>query len=276
MKHKGYNNVTNGGNASAQKFKTYQGQKLDDELGLNWLSFKYRNYDPAIARFFNVDPLAKEYAYNSPYAFQENKLGLGVELEGLELFERVKNGITQFFTGANDLAKKSVQNSVKAKFENAKTSKPNAVEDNQQKSLMDTSKALGEMGTGIIETAKGSAQVIGTTLENTGDLLTAGGIATGFAPLAVAGEILSTTGTGINVGVDLSDGKSLTNIAIERLPSLVIGGLGKAATKSVIKNSSKIELNDGTTKKLVRILDGKTFVTDKIIIPAVTKEIKNK
>ncbi|WP_123902435.1 hypothetical protein [Epilithonimonas hispanica] len=33
----------------------------------------------------NIDPLAEKYAYNSTYAFQENKMGLGRELEGLEL-----------------------------------------------------------------------------------------------------------------------------------------------------------------------------------------------
>ena len=33
----------------------------------------------------SVDPLAEKYAYNSTYAFQENKMGLGRELEGLEL-----------------------------------------------------------------------------------------------------------------------------------------------------------------------------------------------
>jgi hypothetical protein len=32
-----------------------------------------------------IDPLAEKYAYNSTYAFQENKMGLGRELEGLEL-----------------------------------------------------------------------------------------------------------------------------------------------------------------------------------------------
>ena len=32
----------------------------------------------------SVDPLAEKYPYNSTYAFQENKLGLGRELEGLE------------------------------------------------------------------------------------------------------------------------------------------------------------------------------------------------
>ena len=68
------------------KFKYYyQEQERQDELGLNWDSFKYRNYDYAIGRFMSVDPLAEKYAYNSTYAFQENKLGLGRELEGKEL-----------------------------------------------------------------------------------------------------------------------------------------------------------------------------------------------
>jgi len=63
----------------------YQGQERQDELGLNWDSFKWRNYDSAIGRFISIAPLTEEYAYNSPYAFQENKMGMGRELEGLEL-----------------------------------------------------------------------------------------------------------------------------------------------------------------------------------------------
>ncbi len=41
--------------------------------------------DPTIRRFWHVDPLAEDYVYNSTYAFQENKLGMGIELEGAEL-----------------------------------------------------------------------------------------------------------------------------------------------------------------------------------------------
>ncbi|MCO6174098.1 putative toxin, partial [Flavobacterium sp. NRK F10] len=63
----------------------YQGQERQDELGLNWDSFKWRNYDYAIGRFMSIDPLAEDYTYNSPYAFAENKLGMGRELEGCEL-----------------------------------------------------------------------------------------------------------------------------------------------------------------------------------------------
>jgi RHS repeat-associated protein len=62
----------------------FQGQEHQDELGLNWDSFKWRNHQPDIGRFFNVDPLAEKYYYNSPYAFSENKVVAHVELEGLE------------------------------------------------------------------------------------------------------------------------------------------------------------------------------------------------
>lgn len=65
------------------KYK-YQGQERQDELGLNWDSFKWRNYDYAIGRFMSVDPLAEDYVYNSPYAFAENRVVDGRELEGLE------------------------------------------------------------------------------------------------------------------------------------------------------------------------------------------------
>ncbi|MBT3800842.1 MAG: hypothetical protein HOG05_06810 [Bacteroidetes bacterium] len=65
----------------------FQGQEMDHELkGTgNSVNFKYRMHDPRLGRFFAVDPLSKEFAYNSPYAFCENKLGIGVELEGLEI-----------------------------------------------------------------------------------------------------------------------------------------------------------------------------------------------
>ncbi|SED96141.1 hypothetical protein SAMN04487765_0932 [Tenacibaculum sp. MAR_2010_89] len=86
LKHKGYNNnVSALGNSTAQKNKTFQGQEYHDELGLNVNEFKYRFYDPAYGRFWSIDPLAEDFAYNATYAFAENKLGLGKELEGREL-----------------------------------------------------------------------------------------------------------------------------------------------------------------------------------------------
>ena len=62
----------------------FQGQEHVDDLGLNWDSFKWRNHQPDIGRFFNIDPLAERYVYNSTYAFSENQVVAHRELEGLE------------------------------------------------------------------------------------------------------------------------------------------------------------------------------------------------
>ena len=82
LEHKGYNNVSYG---VKNNLKTYQKQEFTEDLGLNTHEWKYRVSDPAIGRFWQIDPLAEDYMYNSTYAFQENKLGSGVELEGLEV-----------------------------------------------------------------------------------------------------------------------------------------------------------------------------------------------
>jgi RHS repeat-associated protein len=69
------------------KEKTFQGQRFDDELGLNLVQFKWRNHDPQIGRFIEIDPLSDKYEYNSTYAFSENKVIRHVELEGLESWD---------------------------------------------------------------------------------------------------------------------------------------------------------------------------------------------
>ena len=69
------------------KENTFQDQRFDDDLGLNWVQFKWRNHDPQIGRFIEIDPLSEKYVYNSTYAFSENKVIAHVELEGLESCE---------------------------------------------------------------------------------------------------------------------------------------------------------------------------------------------
>jgi RHS repeat-associated protein len=72
---------------SLENKKKFIGQQLDDDLGLNWYQFRFRNHDPQIGRFIEIDPLADKYVYNSTYAYAENKVGMGFDLEGLELAE---------------------------------------------------------------------------------------------------------------------------------------------------------------------------------------------
>lgn len=70
--------------ALENSFQKFQGQQFDDDLDLGCYQFKWRNHDPQIGRFYELDPLAEKYSYNSTYAFSENKVIGHVELEGLE------------------------------------------------------------------------------------------------------------------------------------------------------------------------------------------------
>ncbi len=66
---------------------SFQRQEHDDEVkgDGNSVNYKYRMHDPRVGRFFAVDPLSPKYPHNSPYAFSENRVIDGVELEGLEV-----------------------------------------------------------------------------------------------------------------------------------------------------------------------------------------------
>jgi len=81
LTHKGYNNDIRG---SAYKRKTFQGQEFTDDLGLNIYEWKFRFSDPTIGRFWQIDPLADGYTYQSPYNVAENSVIANFELEGLE------------------------------------------------------------------------------------------------------------------------------------------------------------------------------------------------
>ena len=66
----------------------FQGQEMDDEIRNgkgNSVNYKYRMHDARIGRFFAVDPITSNYPWNSPYAFSENRVVDGIELEGLEV-----------------------------------------------------------------------------------------------------------------------------------------------------------------------------------------------
>lgn len=53
------------------KYK-YNGKEWQDELGLNFYDYGARNYDAALGRWMNIDPLAEKYYGINPYAYVFN------------------------------------------------------------------------------------------------------------------------------------------------------------------------------------------------------------
>ena len=63
----------------------FQDQEHDTETFRGGsVNYKYRMHRPDLGRFFSVDPLHKDYPWNSGYAFSENIVIDHIELEGLE------------------------------------------------------------------------------------------------------------------------------------------------------------------------------------------------
>jgi hypothetical protein len=70
----------------------FQGQEKDDEVKGegNSLNYTYRMHDARVVRFISLDPLAPQYPHNSPFAFSENRVIDGMELEGKEYLDKDK------------------------------------------------------------------------------------------------------------------------------------------------------------------------------------------
>ena len=74
---------------SSEKYRYgFQNQERDDAMKGegNSVNFTYRMHDTRLGRFLSIDPLSGDYPHNSTYAFSENRVIDGIDLEGAEFY----------------------------------------------------------------------------------------------------------------------------------------------------------------------------------------------
>jgi len=62
----------------------YNDKELIDEADLDWYDYGFRNYDPQIGRFTQLDPLTDEYPELTPYQYASNEPIANIDIDGLE------------------------------------------------------------------------------------------------------------------------------------------------------------------------------------------------
>ncbi len=236
-----------------QKFQgqEFASKEFSDGSGLEMYEFKWRMDDPQTGRFWQVDPLADKYVYNSPYAFSENKVTVHRELEGLEaeyIFQKAKEEIAGAFQGLANSFDHAISYFTKSETSTVVATTPISTTSVGSSLTTNTSTNFGGNMSFLIynNTNKGNSE----PLTKTTTIVTA----ETKTDIRVAG-VTVTNKTGLtNTGVVSNETGVKANVVVEGVPATVGGSVSKNT------NGQTTVKAEGTTNFPGSVVQGTTQV----------------
>jgi RHS repeat-associated protein len=255
----------------------YNSKEWQDELGLNMYDYGARNYDPALGRWMNIDPLAEKFPNMSPYNFCMNNPIYFIDPDGREVQKPPLKGTKEFNSFVKDIVNKNSgpvnwsdrdgtwsYNAKSQKWVGIGESKGNDINftpnliDKISSKVESINKSMQAEDPHKYEGASGLREVA-TGMQDWGDgaALTGYGLTVSVVgaeigvPLAAVGNVVSTIGSAIEIGLDFDEnntGKAWLNLAIEGSAEIITHKIDKIpgvenATKEILKQNVNLKSN---------------------------------
>ena len=256
LKHKGYN-----ANIVSEHDWKFQGQELEESLGLNVYEFELRQYDPAIGRFMTTDPYEQ---FDSPYVAMGNNPVVSFDPDGGFCYDANGNQIAcpegEFFDDVRDSETNHYNELKEVVVESSKK------EDDAESDDENTETIGIEKGTKVLEgktskLGKLWATIEPRTIEVNGIVynVDADGNVTGISPMGGIGAIGLIGGVGVAKAVNLPSLKKLTIDIKHIISGHTLGGVRASSIKTLfpsnmsakqIENLVKSAYNNGKKVKV--------------------------
>ena len=240
----------------------YNGKEWQDELSLNVYDYDNRVYDPAIGRFWEMDPLAEQgrrwspynYCFNNPIYFQDPD-GMWPTLPSWsdvkKSYNQAKATVAKTY---NETKKAVVETKDKVVASTKETLKEGQqwVKDNK-KEILNVANNMQDAGDGIAIAGYGAA-VVGAPIAGVG--------AAPGATVAAFGNGLALLGSGIEIATNLIAGD---NGAAGQEAGFVAGGMVIDAVVDRVLPGPTPDMSKEATTILKEGINVKTILTERVI-----------